>query len=186
MTYKSLIKPIISYAAPIWYPATCRSNIDSLQRLQNKALRIISGSLNMADVHHLHAETKILPIDFHLDMQYTQFLAGALRASHPSRPYVTMDSGPRAGSRKQTLQSRFAGDLEQYLVDGTTPDEEYKSIVTDIHRAAAGRFIGTQRPNRLLHSPPPEINPEELSLPRHHRTTLSQLRSGFCSRLLDY
>ena len=33
---------------------------------------------------------------------------------------------------------------------------------------------------------PPEIDRDEDQLPRHFRTTLSQLRSGYCSRLLDY
>ena len=34
--------------------------------------------------------------------------------------------------------------------------------------------------------PPLEINPEKEQLPRHYRTTLLQLRSGYCSRLMDY
>ena len=186
VTYNSLIKPIITYAAAIWYPSTCKSNIDSLQAIQNKALRIISGSLNMSDTHHLHAETKILPIEDHLDMLSTQFLASSLRPNHPSHPYVTMSSGPRAAHRKQTLQSRFSRHLTPHLQNGIIPNTEYKRVLADIHSSAVNRFRINQRPNRVLGSSPPDINPEESQLHRLHRTTLSQLRSGFCSRLQDY
>ena len=41
-------------------------------------------------------------------------------------------------------------------------------------------------PNRVLNSPPPEINDTEITLPRPYRTTLSQLRSGWCSKLNSY
>ena len=140
----------------------------------------------MSDTHHLHAETKILPIDAHLNMLCSQFLASSLRTSHPSHPYVTMPSGPRADRRKPTLQSRFTRDIDQYLQDGIIPNSEYPSIIKEIHSSAVRNFTATQRPNRLLLSPPPDISPDEQRLPRHHRTTLSQLRSGFCSRMLDY
>ena len=41
-------------------------------------------------------------------------------------------------------------------------------------------------PNDVLGCKPPEINKEELSLPRHVRTQLSQLRSGFSRKLNSY
>ena len=40
--------------------------------------------------------------------------------------------------------------------------------------------------NRVLQRPAPNISPSETALPRHYRTTLSQLRSGHCSRLNSY
>ena len=41
-------------------------------------------------------------------------------------------------------------------------------------------------PNNVLLGPPPEVDPSERMLPRPYRSTLSQLRSGYCSRLQSY
>ena len=186
MTYNALIKPVITYACPIWYPPTCNSNIASLQAIQNKALRTISGSLTMSSVHHLHAETKTLPIKEHLDMLCRQFLVSSLRPSHPSYYYVTQPSGPRAAHRVPTLQSRYLPSIQQYLTSNRTPPGEYRRIIKAIHTSTVESFLNLAPPNKVLNVPPPEIDPEEERLPRHYRTTLSQLRSGYCSRLMDY
>ena len=42
-TYRGLIRSIILYAAPIWYPNTSRTSILRLQRIQNSALRTATG-----------------------------------------------------------------------------------------------------------------------------------------------
>ena len=186
ITYNSLIKPIITYAAPIWFPSTCKSNIESLQVIQNKCLRTITGSHNMADTHHLHSETKILPVETHLRMLCSQFLVSSLRTHHPSYRCVTAPSGPRASRRIPTLQSRFLGDVQHYLEGGATPSDSYGQIIKDIHRTTVNSFRSLQTPNKLLNRPAPEISEEEMGLPRHYRTTLSQLRSSYCSRLLNY
>ena len=62
VTLNALIKPTLSYAAPIWHPSTCQTNIQVLQVIQNKTLRVVTGSLKMADQQHLHAETKTLTV----------------------------------------------------------------------------------------------------------------------------
>ena len=186
VTYNALIKPVITYASPIWYPPTCNSNISALQTIQNKALRIITGSLTMSSVHHLHAETKILPVKEHLDMLCKQFLAGSLRRSHPSYQYVTQPSGPRAGQRVPTLQSRYLPEIQHFLTNGQTPPDDYKQIIKSIHTATVESYLSNAPPNKVLNVAPPEISVEEDGLPRYFRTTLSQLRSGYCSRLLDY
>ena len=40
--------------------------------------------------------------------------------------------------------------------------------------------------SKVLSVMPPDISEEEAQLPRHHRTTLSQLRLGYCIHLKDY
>ena len=136
LTYNSLIKPLFTYAAPIWYPSTSRTNIQTLQTVQNKALRIISGSLQMADQHHLHAETITLPVKHELDMLCKQFLVSALRPTHPSHQHVTADPGPRADCRMPTLRSKFLPEVQQYLTDDTTPVDLYEKIRDTIHTSA--------------------------------------------------
>lgn len=52
--YKSLIKPILTYACPIW-GTTCKTNINKLQAVQNKATRIITKSpwfVRNMDIHN--------------------------------------------------------------------------------------------------------------------------------------
>ena len=186
VTYGALIKPILTYAAPIWYPSTCTSNIQMLQSVQNKALRVICGSHKMADQGHLHAETKTLPIREELDLLCKQYLASSLRTTHPCHQQVTSEPGPRADRRVGTLRSRFLPAVQPFLTDGITPPSEYRTILRELHTSAVQTYLNSAPPSKVLLTPPPEIASEELHLPRHHRTVMSQLRSGYCARLNDY
>ena len=186
LTYQSLIKPILSYAAPIWLPHISLTNLRSIQVIQNKALRAITGCLLMSDIAHLHAETHILPIQNHLDLLCTQFLANAMHPDHPSYPYVTLPSGPRHGTRVRTLQSTYADRLAAWTVEGVVPREGRKETLSRLHTEAVGTYLRDAPPSRVLGAAPPRVDPSERSLPRHHRTTLAQLRSGHCSRLRSY
>ena len=185
LTYKAIIKPIISYAAPIWFPTTSRTNIAKLQRIQNQALRTASGSIMMSDIQHLHSETEILPLAEHLSMLCSQFLVSALRPSHPSFDLVTLDPGPRP--RKPLLQTIFGPSVAEVLEeDGTTDPANYRPAIRAVHTAAVDRHLASRDHNKVLLRPAPSVSASELLLPRHYRTTLSQLRSGYCSRLLTY
>ena len=186
LTYNSLIKPILTYAAPIWFPSICITNRDHLQTVQNKALRVITGSHLQASEGHLHAETHILPIADHLDMLCAQFLASSLRETHPSHHYVTLPPGPRTGTRIPTLHSKYFGQINHLLTNGKTPTDQYSDIIRDIHASTVTNFVINQPDNRVLSAPPPDVSGDEGRLPRHYRTTLSQLRSGRCARLRDY
>ena len=66
LTYNSIIKTILSYASPIWYPEVSKTNLDKLQIIQNKALRIATGCVLKSDIQHLHSECKVLPVADHL------------------------------------------------------------------------------------------------------------------------
>ena len=48
LTYQMLIKPILSYAAPVWFPNSPTTAVSTLQSIQNSFLRIATGSLKMA------------------------------------------------------------------------------------------------------------------------------------------
>ena len=60
LTYNAMIKPIFTYACPIWFPHTSYSNITRLQSVPNKVLRIISGSVQMSSVDHIQSERILL------------------------------------------------------------------------------------------------------------------------------
>jgi hypothetical protein len=102
VTFKSLIRSLITYACPVWFPNLSKANITELQTIQNKALRFATGTQQMAHLDHLHSETKVLPVKNHLSMLCSQFLASALRPHHPSHQTINSHTGPRA--KKHTLK----------------------------------------------------------------------------------
>ena len=57
MTYKALARSIANYTAPVWSINASETNIGKIQRAQNEALRIITGSHKMSSVDHIHNET---------------------------------------------------------------------------------------------------------------------------------
>jgi hypothetical protein len=184
VTYRSMIRPLFTYAAPIWFPNSSSAAIRNLQSIQNSALRIATGSHKMAFTSHLHAETNTLPVSDHLSLLCSQFLASALRPHHPSFPTVTSLSGPR--HMKHTLQSRFLPSLVPYLHNGTIRPDSYRQTIKALHTAAVTSAIAAQDVSKVLNQAPPPIDPSELELPRRFRTTLSQLRSGYSSSLRSF
>jgi hypothetical protein len=185
VTYKALVRPIIDNASPVWYPNSCQSSLDTLQRAQNKALRIATGSHKMSPIQHLHSETHMLTVPDHLHLLSCQYLASCLRDQHPCHHTVTRPPGPR--NKKQTLQSRCLPQVEPYLTaDGILHPDDYKLTLTGLHTDAVKTAIENLGPSGLLGITPPDINDTERRLPRQTRCVLSQLRSGHCSRLSDY
>ena len=59
-------------------------------------------------------------------------------------------------------------------------------MIIMIVRWLRNRGFNGLAPNRVLGRNPPEIDSRENYLPRITRSTLAQLRSGFCSRLNSY
>ena len=131
ITYKSLIRSLFSYAAPVWFPNITTASLDKLQVVQNCALRIATGCVKRTDVHHLHDETKVLPVSNHLSLLCSQFLARALQPTHPTHLAVTTPPGPR--NMKKTLPPRFYSRVKQYTVNGIVPPATYRSTIGSIH-----------------------------------------------------
>ena len=182
VTFKAKIRSMMTYAAPVWFPNA--RNIRRLQVIQNSALKVVTGCHAAASSEHVHVECKMLPVAESLAMSCSQFLAGALVPSHPSYGIVTMDSGPRP--MKSTLQSRFQPSIAHLLNQGSTPPGEVKNIRAAIHTETVEQYLESIGPNRVLNERAPEVSEDELLLSRSSRTTLSQLRSGFCRRLNDF
>ena len=87
---------------------------------------------------------------------------------------------------KYTLQSKFLPSVAPYLTDGSLPPDAYKSTIQSLHTSAVASTIASRPPNRVLQQPDPPIAEEEQTLSRPFRTTLAQLRSGFCPALNSY
>ena len=155
-----------------------------LQLIQNKCLRLATGCHSAASIDHLHSETEVLPVEKHLHLLSSQFLARAMQPGHPSHDVVALPPGPRQS--KHTLASKCGPTVEPFLQNGTIPATAYKNVIKQIHTEIVGDAISNLTNNRVLNAPAPKINPQEAHLPRKTGATLSQLRSGHCIRLKDY
>ena len=61
LTYNVFVKPVITYTAPLWFPSTKpdSASMARLQRIQNAAMRIITGAHKMSSVDHLLTKTEL-------------------------------------------------------------------------------------------------------------------------------
>ena len=127
----------------------------------------------------------MLMVDEHIYLLAAQYLASALRESHPAFDIVTRPSGPR--SMKETLYSAFYNDVAPYLNDdGVIPHAHYSDVKNKIHADYVRRAISTRRLNVVLNRQAPPPHRHEANLPCAHRSALAQLRSGHCSSLNNY
>ena len=118
-------------------------------------------------------------------MQCSQFLANAMQAHHPSHAVVCHPPGARLGI-KPTLQHCFGHRVSQFVRDGVISPPNYKKALKTLHTETVAAVRDGRSPNHVLDMPPPEIHPSKATLSRIHRTTLSQLRSGWCKDLRTY
>ena len=125
-----------------------------------------------------------LPVAEHVHMLGAQFLASAMRPSHPSHSIVTADPGP--WRMKETLATRYRDVVAPLLSDGVMQDAAYKPAIDKIHSDTVLSVKAALGDNPVLGRPPPPISTTERSLPRAHRCVLAQLRSGHCSHLETY
>jgi hypothetical protein len=88
---------------------------------------------------------------------------------------------------KETLLSKYGSSIEKYSNDdGIMSEVFYKRSLQAIHMEAVGDAKKKQRNNPLIGRPPPAVSASESSLPRSYQTTLSRLRSTYCSDLKTY
>ena len=109
-TYKAIVRPILNYAAPIWFTQVSSSHLDKLEVIQNKVLRIATGYHQKAAVSHLRAETGVLPLRRHLDLCCQQFYASTLQPLHPQSPPHPTPASSGLPSRPHTSVLRVEGD----------------------------------------------------------------------------
>ena len=186
ITYKSLISSLFTYLAPVWLPHISATNLQKLQVAQNNCLRAATGCVRGTSIHHLHEETKVLPVADHLSLISAQFLAGAMQRDHPSHNVASCEPAPGQRNMRETLRSYCSDRVEPYLESGVLPRGTYEETKRSLHTSAVERVLDRRPPNRVLGVRPPLVNAEELSLPRRWRTTLRQLRSGKCSSLKSF
>jgi len=175
-TYKTITRPILEYASTIWSPITDKhlNHTQTLQTIQNKALRIATGCVSSTNTQHLHQETNILPIETHLRLHASQYRAKCQELNHPLNHLLTENPPPR--KMKETIfnNTNYTTNIPP---NATTPDT-IKQHMKTTHTQIVTNHIKTIPPNKILNAHPPEISQNEELLDRKTRCTLAQLRTG--------
>jgi hypothetical protein len=182
ITYKSLARSTLEYAVPIWSPIISSTSWTKLQTVQNQALRVITGCLQMTPIVHLHRETKILPLKEHGEMLTKQFLLNCHLPGHPSSKHLDRPV-PDRPNRKPTLL-RLKNSINHLIPVLDKPS--LKQSIKRVHTETVQSTISQYENNKVLNNIPPEISSEEENLSRKERCLLSQLRSGYSSLLYSY
>ena len=162
----------MEYASPAWAANLAITHHNTIQTIQNNALRTITGWFVTL---RLHYETQVLTLQDHINMRGTQFLAAATaNPGHPCHYMLAHQQTPR--SIKTTPQALYTGLLN------TIPQHSSSHIHTHFTNIAIQKLDTST----ILGTPPPEIHHSEPALPRADRVHLSRLRCGHHTALATY
>lgn len=184
MTYKAIGRSVLEYGVPIWAPVLSESGWKRLQCVQNAALRICCGCHIMADSTHLHVESKVLPVREHAEMVSKQYLLTCTQRDHPCHNILDAPDPPR--NMKNTLMSKFRGVIQRLVPTGVCSKRESRAAQKIVHTESVQATITSYGPSKVLGAQPPPVDITELTLNRSVRSTLAQLRSGYCKLLQSY
>ena len=151
IVYRQFVRTNLNYASTAWYPTISNTNRLKLERVQNRALRIITGCVKTTPVHHLQSEAKVLPIEAHLDMIGSQFFSKASTPDHPCHHTVQAPTPPR--NKKVTPSQYYTEQLRRI-----PPTSEGISRRKHLHTAFTQRSLNQQPPNTLRNARPPDID----------------------------
>jgi hypothetical protein len=180
-TYKSIGRSVLEYGSPIWSPIISPTLWQKLQAVENQGLRIATGCLKMSCPDHLHQECKVLPLQPHTQLITTQYLLASHLPGHPGQKHLDRPPPPR-NMKKTALH--YKDDLRHIAPVIDKPS--LKKGLKTLHTSAVNKVKNSYKNNRILNAKPPEIHPEEKTLPRKVRCSLSQFRSGFSRKVNSY
>ena len=162
MTYKALGRLIANYTAPVWSTNASESNIGKIQRTQNEALRIITGShkMSQSSIDHLHSETKskMLQVEDQLNLLSVQYLVQCMDTENVYHHITKMDILSR--EMKETIFTRHYQTVLPLLANNG------KDTLQALHTSFVHTAIDIMKDNRVLNNRPPPINDEETLLSR--------------------
>ena len=154
LTYKALGRLMENYAALVCSTNTSNTSLEKIQRTQNPALRIITGSHKMPSIDHIHSETKMPHAKDHMHLPSAQYLVHCLDTYNVCHHITTMDHPLR-----DMMETSFTRQNQIVLpLLASTKKESLKAIHTS--------FVNTRIENmtdiRVFNNLPPPINDEEI------------------------
>ena len=179
VTYKSICRSVLEYAAPIWSPSISETNWVHLQAVQSKALRIATGCVTKSAIDHLHQESKVIPLKEHSIMVTKQFAAQFFHPLHPGNKFLHQPPPPRNIKSILLIHEEPVNNL---LQSGLTIKQSVKSI----HTSTVAETIRTLAPSKVLKEKPPDVHPSEKLLSRKAQCDLARLRSGYSPLVNSY
>ena len=135
---------------------------------------------------HLRGETAVIPWGAHLELCSQQFYASALQPLHPSHLIVTSLPDPSSQGYSPGLISPYPKRpaSKKWWPKRPSPNLWWRARLQDgWWRKSSGLRHSTIK---VFMATPFPINPAEQLLSRSYRSALSQVRSGYCSRLQSY
>ena len=143
MTYKALVRSIANYAAPVCSKNASESNIVKIQRAQNKALGIITGSHKIASIDHLN-------------LLSAQYQVQCLDTENVCHHITKMDLPPR--EMKETIFTRHYETVLPLI------ENNRKDTLRALHTSFVNTTIDNMKDNRVFNNRPPSISDEETLL----------------------
>ena len=133
----------------------------------------------MSSIDHLHTETEMLKVKEHSVLLSAQYLARCLEPRNVCHPITTRATPER--QMKETLYTRHRNTVETMMVK-----HDRKATLQAFHTATVVKAVQCHERNVMLNGRPPPISNSEKELTRKERSTLAQLRSGYCRLLGSY
>ena len=106
-------------------------------------------------------------------------MARCLEPGNVCHPITTRDTPER--QMKETLYTRHRNTVELMMVNN-----DRKATLQVLHTAAVVKAVQCHERNVVLDGRPPPISNSEKELTRKERSTLDQLRSGYCRLMGSY
>ena len=146
-TYKVVMRPALEYVSSVWSPIASSTSIN---KLQNAALRTVTGCTQHINKHHLH-ESPILPIHEHLQLHASQYKQKTQHPSHPLHKHTPHFNTQRL---RNTIfnNGRYATNV---LTD--PPHSHYnrrKNNMRHIHTSMVSMHLATRGNNKILRTHP--------------------------------
>ena len=140
--YKALADSVVDYAGFAWQSNTSNTNIRKVSRLQNRAIRLITGQYRSSRKESLRLESGIPSIKTRIIRNAVKAVEKSLRlpADHPRR----IAYGSASATRNNRINCRVVADKERSIL----LDEMRKT--KPLHFFDSPPWIST--PNMIVHS----------------------------------
>ena len=122
------------------------SNIDKIQRAQNKTFRIITDSHKMSNIDHIYSKTKMIQIEDQLNLLSVQYLVQCLDTETVCHHITKMALPPR--EMKETIFTRHYQTVLPLLANNK------KDTPQALHTSFVNTAIDNRKDNRVLNNRP--------------------------------
>ena len=121
----------------------------------------------------------MLKVKEHSELLSAQYLASYLEQENVCHPITTRATPKR--QMEETLYTRHRNTVEPMMVE-----KDRKATLQALHTDTVNKAVNSHERNVVIDGRPPPISNSEKDLTRKERSTLAQLRSGYCRLLGSY